>query len=81
MYLPTQQMLHDLYFTTATVKGWKHLFKPTARLCARGNDLDKVGYVLGYFQQVFKRNYGLGFGKKGHIFVENLSFYGSHAFF
>jgi len=21
-------MLHDLYFTTATVKQWKHLFKP-----------------------------------------------------
>jgi putative transposase len=28
MYLPTQQMLHDLYFTTATVKDWKHLLKP-----------------------------------------------------
>ena len=27
VYLPTQQMLYDLYFTTATVKDWKHLFK------------------------------------------------------
>jgi REP element-mobilizing transposase RayT len=28
MYLPSNQMLYDLYFTTATVKNWKHLFKP-----------------------------------------------------
>lgn len=28
MYLPSQQILYDLYFTTATIKDWKHLFKP-----------------------------------------------------